>query len=56
MGLLFRKTVRLGRGTAVNVSRRGVSVSRRVGRVVVNSRGRVSVRLGKGISWRGKLF
>ena len=52
MGLIFRKTVRAGKNTRVNLSKSGASVSQRFGPVTVNSRGRVTIRLGKGISFR----
>jgi hypothetical protein len=55
MGLVFRRRVRAGKHSWLNLSRHGVSVSHRRGRVTVNSRGRVSVRLLRGLSWRGKL-
>ncbi|OIQ80362.1 hypothetical protein GALL_378900 [mine drainage metagenome] len=52
MGLIFRKRVRVSRTTHVNLSAHGASVSRRAGRVTVNSRGRVSVRILPGLSFR----
>jgi hypothetical protein len=55
MGLIFRKRVRVGRSgrTWVNLSKSGASVSRKLGdRVTVNSRGRVTIRIAPGISWR----
>ncbi|HEY3718350.1 MAG TPA: DUF4236 domain-containing protein [Jatrophihabitantaceae bacterium] len=52
MGLIFRKRVKVGDNTAVNVSRSGASVSRRVGRVTVNSRGGGRVRILPGLSFR----
>ena len=52
MGLIFRKTIKLGRKTRLNVSKTGVSASRRMGPVTVSSSGRITIRLGKGISWR----
>jgi hypothetical protein len=55
MGLIFRKRVTLGKGTNLNLSKTGASVSKRAGRVTVSSRGRVSVRILPGITWRGKL-
>lgn len=55
MGFIFRRRVSLGRATKVNVSKTGASVSKRAGRVTVNSRGRVSVRILPGLSWRFKL-
>jgi hypothetical protein len=54
MGLVFRKRKQLGRNTALNVSKSGASVSKKAGPVSVSSRGRASVRLGKGISFRIK--
>lgn len=50
MGLVFRKRIRLGKGTGLNLSKSGASVSKRKGRVTVNSRGRMSVRLPRGFS------
>jgi hypothetical protein len=55
MGLLFRKRISLGRSTNLNLSRRGTSISKRVGRVSLSSRGRGTVRLAKGLSLRFKL-
>ena len=55
MVLIFRRRIRTSPHTWANVSTHGVSESARVGRVTVNSRGRASVRLGKGWSIRFKL-
>lgn len=56
MGLQYRRRVRLGRGVWLNVSRRGVSASGRVGPVTVNSRGSVFIRtLIGGLFYRGRL-
>jgi hypothetical protein len=52
MGITYRRRVRTGRNSWLNVSSRGASTSRRVGRVTLSSRGGVRVRLGKGLSWR----
>lgn len=52
MGLNFRKAIKLGRNTRLNVSKSGISASRKAGPVTVNSRGRITIRLGKGLSWR----
>ncbi|WP_334170464.1 DUF4236 domain-containing protein [Sinomonas sp.] len=52
MGLIYRKRFTVGKNTAVNVSKSGLSVSERVGPVTVNSRGRVTLRLAPGITWR----
>ena len=53
MGFYVRKRVRLGKGTWLNMSKRGVSASQRIGPFTVNSRGRTSLRLGKGVGYRG---
>jgi hypothetical protein len=55
MGLVFTKRKRLGRNATLNVSKSGVSVSRKAGPVTLSSRGRGSVRLGKGLGFRFKL-
>lgn len=53
MGFSYRKRVRAGRRSWLNISKRGVSGSARFGPFTVNSRGRTSLRLGKGLSYRG---
>ena len=52
MGLNYRKRINLGRGASLNVSGSGVSGSKRLGRITINSRGRISIRLWKGFTWR----
>jgi hypothetical protein len=52
MGLIFRKTIKLGKKTRLNVSKSGVSASRKAGPLTVNSRGRITIRLGKGLTRR----
>lgn len=53
MGFYYRKRARVGKNTWLNVSKRGLSVSQRVGPFTINSRGRTSMRLGNGLSYRG---
>lgn len=55
MGFTFSRRKKLGRSTALNLSKSGASVSKKKGPVTVNSRGRGSVRLGKGLGFRFKL-
>jgi hypothetical protein len=55
MGLIFRKRVRLGPSAGLNLSRRGASISKRLGPVTLNTRGRGRIRIAKGISFRFKL-
>jgi hypothetical protein len=52
MGLNYRRRKRLGAGSWLNVSKRGASVSKRVGRTTFNSRGGGSFRIAKGLSFR----
>ena len=52
MGFVFRKAISLGKGTRLNLSTRGASVSKRIGRLTVNSRGGGSIRLLPGLSFR----
>ena len=55
MPLVWRRSIRLGRRARLNLSKSGVSLSKKVGPLSMNSRGRGSIRLGRGISWRFKL-
>jgi hypothetical protein len=48
----FRKRVRIDDDTSVNVSGTGASVSKRIGRLTISSRGRGSVRILPGLSFR----
>lgn len=52
MGISFRKRIKIGEGTYINVSKKGVSVSKKVGNVTVNSRGTATVNLGHGLTYR----
>lgn len=56
MGLFFRKTKKIGKTTRATVSNKGLSLSKKAGPVSVSTRGNVSVRLGKGVGFRKKLF
>ena len=55
MGFIIRRRKRLTDSAAVSVTPHGASVSKRAGRVSVSSRGRGSVRIARGISFRFKL-
>ena len=68
MGFTFRKRVRLGKGTYLNLSKSGISISQylnlsksgisisqKVGTVTLNSRGNISANFGNGISYRTSL-
>jgi hypothetical protein len=52
MGFRYQKRVRTGKNSWLNISKSGVSGSGRVGPFTFNSRGRGSVRLGNGLSYR----
>ncbi|MHA7197265.1 DUF4236 domain-containing protein [Arthrobacter alkaliphilus] len=52
MGFVFRKRIKAGKNTAVNLSKSGASVSERVGPVTISSRGRVTIRILPGLSFR----
>lgn len=52
MGFQYRRRVQLTKGTWLNVSKSGVSASTRAGRTTVNTRGRLFVRIVKGLYWR----
>lgn len=52
MGLTFSRRKRIDANTTANISKRGVSLTRKAGPISVNSRGKVSIRLGKGFSFR----
>ena len=52
MGLIFRKRQNIGNNTHVNYSKSGVSVTKKLGPLTINSRGQVRIRLAKGLSWR----
>jgi Flp pilus assembly protein TadB len=52
MSLQYRRSKSLGKGTRLNVSKSGLSVSKRVGPLTLNSRGRGSLRIAPGLSFR----
>ena len=55
MGLVWRRALRLGRSSRLNLSRSGASLSTRRGAVTLNSQRRGSLRLPFGFSFRFKL-
>ena len=52
MGLVYRRSRRIDPDTRVNYGTGGVSVTRRFGPVTVNSRGRITIKILPGLSWR----
>jgi hypothetical protein len=55
MPLVWRRSLRVGRRSRLNLSRSGVSLSHRRGPVTISSRRRGSIRLPFGLSYRFKL-
>src|SRR3954454_13611721 len=51
MGLRVRRSFKVAPGLRLNVSKSGLSTSSKLGPLTVNSRGRTTVRLAKGISY-----
>ena len=52
MAIIYRKRIKIGDGTFLNVSKSGISVSKKLGRVTINSRGTTSINLGNGLTYR----
>ena len=55
MPVVWRKSLRVGKRSRLNLSKSGGSLSQRVGPVATNSRRRASIRLPFGLSFRSKL-
>lgn len=57
MGFRFRRSIRLGKGSRLNLSKSGISVSQRLGRSTLNfgsSGGRFTQNFGGGVSYEGR--
>ncbi|MEW1822385.1 DUF4236 domain-containing protein [Arthrobacter sp. NPDC080031] len=52
MGFIYRKRVKLGQNGHVNISKSGASVSERIGPLTLNSRGRATLRILPGLTFR----
>lgn len=52
MGFIYRKRVKLGKNGHINISKRGASVSEKIGPLTLNSRGGGSIRILTGLSFR----
>lgn len=52
MGISYRKRIKLGDGTFLNLSKSGISVSKKVGKTTINSRGTTTINLGNGVTYR----
>ena len=51
MGFRVNRRISLGKNVRVNIGKRGVSVSVKMGPVTVNSRGRKTIHVAKGVSY-----
>lgn len=56
MGFGFQKRKKLSKNVSLNIGKKGVSVSGKAGPFTISTRGNASVRLGKGLTKRKKLF
>jgi Protein of unknown function (DUF4236) len=52
MAFRYQKRIKTGKNSWLNLSKSGVSGSAKVGPVTFNSRGRKTIRLGNGLSYR----
>ena len=50
MGINFRKTISLTKNIKANISKKGVSFTGKFGPITLNSKGKGSIKLGKGIN------
>ena len=55
MGFRMRKSISLGKGVRVNVSKRGLSTSVKIGNTTLNTRGKATTRLAPGVSYETSL-
>lgn len=54
MRFVFFKKVNLGKGVSMNIGTRGISFSKKIGKVTLNSGGGFFINLGKGLGYRGR--
>lgn len=52
MGLSFRKRINLGKHIKINVGKRGISTSIKIGNINYNTKRSISTNLGNGITYR----
>ena len=52
VGISYRKRIKIGDGTFLNVSKSGISVSQKIGKTTINSRGTTTINLGNGVTYR----
>lgn len=52
MGFSFHKRIKIRNGTFLNISKSGLSISQKVGKTTINSKGKMTVNLGNGLIYR----
>lgn len=52
MGISYRKRIKIGDDTYLNISKSGISVSKKVGKTTINSKGTTTISLGNGMTYR----
>lgn len=52
MGINYRKRIKVGDSTFLNVSKSGISVSQKFGKITINSRGSTTINFGNGLTYR----
>ncbi len=52
MGISYRKRIKIADDTFLNISKSGVSMSKKVGNMTINSKGSTTVNLGNGVIYR----
>ena len=52
VGISYRKRIKLGDGTFLNLSKSGISVSKKVGKTTIKYRGTTTINLGNGVTYR----
>ncbi len=52
MGLSLRKRIKLTDNLYLNLSKKGVSTSLKIGNITINSNGNKTIKLAKGVSYR----
>lgn len=56
MAFRFQKRKKIGKNTTLNIGKKGPSISQKAGPFSISTKGNASVRLGRGVSKRKKLF
>lgn len=52
MGINYRKRIKIGDDTYLNISKSGISVSKKIGKTTINSKGTTTISFGNGITYR----